>query len=85
MDNPFSKGNSGLNCLSTFYSSLPPSCLDLRTIVIADESATVTAMSMMTAHPTSDSTSYQVNDYECNNHHVNFCTVAHQFDSYNID
>jgi len=68
--NPYSKGNSCLNCFSTLCGPLPPSFLNLRQIIIVDESVNMTPTGTINLNNTDEIIRYQpdengryINDY----------------------
>lgn len=72
MKNPFSKGNSCLNCFSTLCGPLPPSFLNLRATVRPTDTMHMTTTGILSMNNANETIRYQ---HDANNHYddyVNF-------------
>jgi hypothetical protein len=70
MKNPYSKGNSCLNCFSAICGPLPPSFLNLRAIVIQDDNINMTATGRININNTEQTIRYQPDENGRYNNYV---------------
>jgi len=75
MKNPFSKGNPCFNCFQTLCGPLPPSFLNLRSIVTPDDNINRTAARMTNSTNVNDTTRYQLDENGRFNNYVRYPLV----------
>ncbi len=69
MKNPFSKGNSCLNCFSTLCGPSPPSFLNPRAIITPDDGIGMSPAGIINSNTTEEILRYQP---DRNGHHNNY-------------
>lgn len=79
MKNPFSKGNSCLNCFSTICGPLPPSFLNLRTIVIPTDNRNMSKTGILNINNADETIHYQHNGNNRYHDYVNSISFLNYF------